>query len=152
MSFGTSGLKSNQTKIDVIANNIANTNTVGFKAGRAVFTEVLSQTMIDASASTGSRGGINPLQAGLGTAVGSIDRLCSDAQLMSTGKNTDLALEGNAFFVISHGNETYYTRDGAFSFDGKGNYVLPGKGLFVNGWTAVNGILDVSGPTQIITT
>lgn len=149
--FGASGLKSNQIKIDVVGNNISNTNTVGFKAGRAVFTEVLSQTLNSASMATDSRGGVNPVQLGLGTAVGSIDKMFSDSQLMATGKSTDLALEGNALFVVSRGNETYYTRDGAFSFDGNGNYVLPASGLSVKGWNAVDGIVDPSAPLQNIT-
>ena len=116
LAFGVSGLKSHQTRMDIIGNNIANVNTTGFKAGRATFTEVLSQTQADASNATDSHGGINPQQIGLGASVATVDRIFTDGSLMPTGKNTDLALSGNAFFVIGQGNETYYTRNGAFEF------------------------------------
>ena len=142
---GVSGLKGHQTKMDVIGNNIANVNTTGFKSGRVNFADTLSQTTANASAATGNLGGTNPKQIGLGVGVASIDTLFTDGSVQATGKNTDVALSGNGLFVVKSGNETYYTRDGAFEFDEKGNYVLPGSGHFVQGWTANNGVLNTNG-------
>ncbi|WP_303841843.1 flagellar hook-basal body complex protein [Selenomonas ruminantium] len=142
---GVSGLKGHQTKMDVVGNNIANVNTTGFKSGRVTFADTLSQTQSNASAATGNLGGINPKQIGLGVGVASIDTLFTDGSVQATGKNTDVALSGNGLFVVKNGNETYYTRDGAFEFDEKGNYVLPGSGHYVQGWTANNGVLNTNG-------
>ena len=142
---GVSGLKGHQTKMDVIGNNIANVNTTGFKSGRVTFADTLSQTTANASAAAGNLGGTNPKQIGLGVGVASIDTLFTDGSVQATGKNTDVALSGNGLFVVKSGNETYYTRDGAFEFDEKGNYVLPGSGHFVQGWTANNGVLNTNG-------
>ncbi len=142
---GVSGLKSHQTRMDVIGNNIANVNTTGFKSSRVTFADTLSQTQTAASAPTDNLGGTNPKQIGLGVGVASIDLLFTDASAQSTGKNTDLALSGNGLFVVKNGNETYYTRDGAFEFDADGNYVLPGSGLFVQGWMGENGTVNTTG-------
>ncbi|MBQ7453631.1 MAG: flagellar hook protein FlgE [Selenomonadaceae bacterium] len=133
---GVSGLKSHQTRMDVIGNNIANVNTIGFKSSRTTFSDMLSQLQNAASAPTDNRGGINPKQIGLGAAVESIDLIFNDSSPQQTGKNTDLALSGNALFVLKNGDQTYYTRNGAFEFDEAGNYVLPGSGLRVQGWNA----------------
>lgn len=142
---GVSGLKSHQTRMDVIGNNIANVNTTGFKSSRVTFADTLSQTMTGASAPSGTLGGTNPKQVGLGTGVASIDLLFTDGSVQSTGKNTDLCLSGNGLFVVKQGDQTFYTRDGAFEFDAEGNYVLPGSGLYVQGWTAKDGTLNTSG-------
>ena len=140
-----SGLKSHQTRMDVIGNNIANVNTTGYKSSRVNFEDMISQTLSNASSSTDTVGGTNPKQIGLGTGVGSIDLLFTDGSVQSTGKNTDLALSGNGLFVVKSGNETYYTRDGAFSFDADGNYTLPSSGMYVQGWMAKDGVLNTSG-------
>ncbi|WP_028129164.1 flagellar hook protein FlgE [Selenomonas sp. AE3005] len=142
---GVSGLKGHQTRMDVIGNNIANVNAVGFKSSRVTFADTLSQTTAGASSPGETIGGTNPKQIGLGTGVASIDLLFTDGSVQSTGKNTDLCLSGNGLFVVKNGNETYYTRDGAFEFDAEGNYVLPGSGLFVQGWSAQNGELNTTG-------
>lgn len=142
---GVSGLKSHQTRMDVIGNNIANVNTTGFKSSRTTFADTLSQTLSGASAPQDNIGGTNPKQIGLGTGVASIDLLFTDGSVQSTGKNTDLCLSGNGLFVVKRGSETYYTRDGAFEFDAEGNYVLPSSGLYVQGWTATDGVLNTSG-------
>ncbi|WP_294160212.1 flagellar hook protein FlgE [uncultured Selenomonas sp.] len=132
-----SGLKTHQTRMDVIGNNIANVNTTGFKSSRATFSDTLYQTMTGASSPDGAmRGGTNPKQVGLGVGLAGIDTIFTDASAQQTGVNTDLALSGNGLFVVKQGNETYYTRDGSFSFDEEGNYVLPGSGKYVQGWTA----------------
>ena len=148
---GVSGLKVHQTRMDSIGNNIANINTVGFKSSRTTFADMLSQTQSGAAAPTENIGGTNPKQIGLGVAVASIDLIFTDGSPQGTGKNTDLALSGNGLFVVKNGDSTYYTRDGAFSFDENGYYVLPGSGLKVQGWNAVNGSLNTnSNPTDII--
>ena len=145
-----SGLKGHQTRMDVIGNNVANVNTTGFKSSRTTFADTLSQTLSSASAGTDTLGGTNPKQIGLGVGVASIDTIFTDGNTQSTGKNTDLALSGNGLFVVKKGNETYYTRDGAFQFDADGNYVLPSSGLKVQGWNATNGSLNTSGAVEDI--
>jgi flagellar hook-basal body protein len=141
---GVSGLKSHQTRMDVIGNNIANVNTTGFKSSRTTFADTLSQTLTGASSPQDGLGGTNPKQIGLGTGVASIDMLFTDGSVQSTGKNTDLCLSGNGLFVVKQGNQTYYTRDGAFAFDADGNYVLPSSGLYVQGWMATDGVLPTT--------
>lgn len=148
---GVSGLKSHQTRMDVIGNNISNINTVGFKSSRATFSDMLSQTSKGASSPSGNIGGTNPMQIGLGAAVASIDLVTNDGSPQSTGKNTDVALSGNGMFVLKRGDSNYYTRDGAFEFDNDGNYVLPGSGYYVQGWNAVDGSLNTNAdPTNIV--
>ena len=141
---GVSGLKNHQTRMDVIGNNISNVNTTGFKSSRVTFVDTLSQTLTGASSPKGTVGGTNPKQIGLGSGVGSIDLMFTDGSVQSTGKNTDLCLSGNGLFIVKQGNETFYTRDGAFEFDADGNYVLPGSGMFVQGWTATDGVLNTT--------
>lgn len=141
---GVSGLKSHQTRMNVIGNNIANVNTTGFKSSRTTFADTLSQTLSGASAPQDNLGGTNPKQIGLGTGVASIDTIFTDGSVQSTGKNTDLCLSGNGLFIVKQGGQTYYTRDGAFAFDAKGNYVLPSSGLYVQGWMAENGVLPAT--------
>lgn len=143
---GVSGLKSHQTRMDVIGNNISNINTVGFKSSRVTFSDMLSQTQTGASTPSTNLGGTNPKQIGLGAAVASIDLIFSDGSPQATGKNTDVALSGNGLFVLKSGNQYYYTRDGAFEFDAQGNYVLPGSGYYVQGWNAVDGSLNTNTP------
>lgn len=146
MFSGVSGIKAHQTRMDVIGNNIANINTVGFKGSRTTFSDMLSQMQRNSSAPTDNRGGINPRQIGLGVSVESIDLLFTDASPQQTGKNTDLALSGNGLFVLKGGGQSYYTRNGAFEFDEQGYYVLPGSGFRVQGWNASpEGILDTNG-------
>ena len=133
---GVSGLKVHQTRMDVIGNNIANVNTIGFKSSRTTFSDMLSQVQRSASAPTDGRGGTNPRQIGLGVDVESIDLVFTDSSPQQTGKNTDLALSGNGLFVLRDGNQSFYTRNGAFMFDESGYYVMPGNGLRVQGWNA----------------
>ena len=148
---GVSGLKSHQTRMDVIGNNIANINTTGFKSSRVTFADVLSQTQAGAASPTDNIGGTNPKQIGLGVGIGSVDLIFTDGSPQATGKNSDIALSGNGLFVVKNGNSTYYTRDGAFEYDANGYYVLPGSGFKVQGWNAVNGSLNTNSlPTDII--
>lgn len=142
---GVSGLRNHQTRMDVIGNNIANVNTVGFKASRVNFQDVLSQTIQGASSGSGNRGGTNPIQVGLGMGLSSIDTLFTDGSSQPTGKPTDLAIQGQGFFILSDGATQVYTRSGNFDFDTNGNYLVPGTGLKVMGWQAdKNGNIDTS--------
>lgn len=133
---GVSGLKNHQVKMDVIGNNISNVNTVGFKSGRVTFQESLTQMMRDASRPSDSVGGKNPMQIGLGTDVGSIDTDFTQGNLETTGTTTDLAIQGDAFFVLSNGVSEYYARAGNFSIDGEGRLVHPQNGFTVQGKSA----------------
>ncbi|MCM0760188.1 MULTISPECIES: flagellar hook protein FlgE [Sporomusa] len=149
---GVSGLRNHQTRMDVIGNNIANVNTVGFKGSRVNFQDILSQTLQGASSPQGNRGGTNPKQVGLGMAVASIDTIFTDGSYQPTGKQTDLAITGQGFFILADGNQKYYTRAGNFDFDVQGNYVVPGTGLKVAGWMAdsVTGNIDSTGDITTI--
>jgi len=119
--------------MDTIGNNIANVNTVGFKSSRVTFEESLSQMLQGASRGVDGGGGTNPMQVGLGMNVGSIDTRLSQGNLETTGLITDLSIEGKAYFAVSDGNGTYYTRNGAFQFDSKGQMVLPTNGMVLQG-------------------
>lgn len=147
---GASGLKNHQSKMDAVGNNISNVNTVGYKSSRTTFADILSQNIKGASAPNGNIGSTNPTQIGLGTQTASTDLIFKDGAPMMTGKNTDLCLSGDGLFVVRGGNETYYTRDGAFDFDAAGNYVLPGSGHFVQGWMATDGVIDSTGAVSDI--
>lgn len=136
MFAGVSGLKNHQLKMDVIGNNIANVNTYGFKASRVTFQDIFSQTLRGGTApSENGRGGTNPLQVGLGMAVASIDTFHTQGNLQPTGKGTDLAIQGDGFFVLTDGSKHYYSRAGIFDFDRDGNLVNPSglKVVDING-------------------
>lgn len=149
---GVSGLRNHQTRMDVLGNNIANVNTVGFKSGRVTFQDVLSQTTQGASAAQGSRGGTNPKQIGLGVGIASIDTLFTDGSFQPTGKATDLSIQGQGFFVLGDGASQYYTRAGNFDFDTEGNFGVPGTGYRVMGWAAdATGAVDTASPVAGIT-
>jgi|SRR5699024_9647327 len=123
MYSGISGMKGFQTKLDVVGNNIANVNTTGFKKGRVTFQDMISQTTSGAQASTANRGGINPVQVGLGSKVGSIDNVHTEGFSESTGRGLDLAIDGNGMFVVEDGDTRYYTRAGNFYLDDNGTLV-----------------------------
>ena len=132
---GVTGLRNHQIKMDVIGNNIANVNTVGFKKSRVTFQDTLSQTMRGAAAPQGNRGGTNPMQVGLGMTIASIDTIHSSSSAESTGNMTDLAIEGDGYFILQgEGLDQYYTRAGNFGFDTNGNLVNTANGLKVLGW------------------
>lgn len=128
---GVAGMQATQKAVDVIANNIANINTVAFKASRVVFEEALSHTLRGASAT-----GINPQQVGMGVGIASIDLMMTDGTPQSTGRTLDLAVIGNGYFVVTDGVNQRYTRDGAFQLDGQNNLVMGNNGMNVVGWTA----------------
>ena len=146
---GVSGLSANLTNLDVIGNNIANSNTVGFKSGRVTFNEMLAQTLQSASRPvSGGLGGVNPQQVGLGTRVGSIDTNFNQGNFETTGNKTDLAIQGNGFFILSDGVSRTYTRAGVFGLDSANYLVSPSTGLKVQGVMAdAAGVLG-SGPME----
>ena len=134
-SFSTavSGLRNHQTKLDVVGNNIANVNTVGFKYGVALFQDIFSQTLRGATAPLGGTGGINPMQVGLGMGISSIATVHEKGAITSTGRETDLAINGQGFFVVTDGYQNYYTRDGSFTRDATG-VLVNANGLKLLGW------------------
>jgi flagellar hook protein FlgE len=136
MYSGVSGMKNFQTAMDTIGNNIANVNTVGFKSSVVTFQDILNQTMQGASAPNNARGGVNPKQVGLGVSVASISVKQGQGNLQSTGKTTDMAIQGDGFFVVANGSSQYYTRAGNFDVDAEGNLVNSANGLKVQGWQA----------------
>lgn len=130
-----SGLKTHQQRMDVIGNNIANVNTPGFKRSRVTFQDMLSQTIRGASQPVeGGRGGTNPMQIGPGVSLGSIDLIMGGSSLQDTGKETDLGIDGDGFFVLSDGSRTYYTRVGNFDFDEDGSLISLFHGMHVQGY------------------
>ncbi len=131
---GVSGLQNHQVRMDVLGNNISNVNTTGFKKGRVVFQDMLSQTMSGAAKPTDEVGGINPKQVGLGMVIASIDTIHTQGSLQTTGNMTDLAIQGNGFFVERSGDKLFYTRAGNFGLDENGYLVNPSNGLKVQGW------------------
>jgi flagellar hook protein FlgE len=147
MFSAISGLRGHQIMMDVIGNNIANVNTVGFKSGRVNFQDILSQTVHGATAPQGGLGSIDPAQIGLGMTVAGIDVLQTQGNLQSTGKTTDMAIQGDAFFIESDGTQTTYTRDGAFDIALDGSLANPASGMKVQGWQAdANGNIDITQP------
>jgi flagellar hook protein FlgE len=161
MYSGISGMKNFQTKLDIIGNNISNVNTYGYKKGRVMFKDLVSQQIAGASASTETRGGVNPKQVGLGSQLASIDTVHTQGSLQTTGRSLDLALSGDGFFMVgtltdtlanitADGNNQFrdvnqdgavqynesvdvgYTRAGNFYMD-KDGYMVTGDGLFVLG-------------------
>lgn len=142
MFAGVSGLRNHQTRMDVIGNNIANVNTVGYKSSRVTFQDSLSQTLKGATAPQNNRGGINPQQVGLGVTLSSIDVLHTAGNLQTTGVNTDLAIQGNGFFVFNDGNQQYFSRAGNVRMDTSGRLVAS-NGLQIQGW-------DIQDPTRTL--
>jgi len=152
MFSAISGLRGHQVMMDVIGNNIANVNTVGFKAGRVSFQDILSQTFRGATAPNGDLGSINPAQIGLGMTVAGIDVLHTQGNLQSTGKLTDMAIQGDGFFVLANGSQQSYTRDGGFDIALDGSLVNPSSGLKVQGWVAdSSGVIDTTAAVGNIT-
>lgn len=144
MYSGISGLKNFQTKLDVIGNNISNVNTYGFKKGRTVFKDLISQTVAGASGPSDTRGGVNPKQVGLGSQIAAIDTIHSGGSTQFTGNTLDLAISGDGFFIVADGqgvNPTtgggefvnpLYTRAGNFYMDNNG-YLVNSDGKFLVG-------------------
>lgn len=145
MYSGISGLKNFQTKLDVIGNNISNVNTYGFKKGRTIFKDLISQTSAGASAGTGTRGGVNAKQVGLGSQLAAIDTIHSGGSLQSTGNTLDLAISGDGFFQVA--DSTNANRDGFVNplYTRAGNFYMDNEGYLVNG----DGKFLVGGVTKV---
>lgn len=150
---GVSGMRNHQTRMDVIGNNIANVNTYGFKYSRANFADQVSQTSLAATAPGGvgnGRGGVNPKQVGLGMLTASIDVVHTQGNLQTTGKITDLAIQGNGMFIMNAGNQQVYTRAGNFDFDRAGALVNPANGMTVMGWNAQRRLDTAGQPYYVV--
>ena len=149
---GVSGMQNHQTRLDVIGNNVANVNTTGFKRGRVNFQDMISQQLSGAASPTNEIGGVNPKEVGLGVMTASIDTIFTQGNLQSTGVSTDVAIQGNGFFVLKNGEESFYTRAGSFGLDSEGSLVNPANGMRVQGWMAreLNGemVLQTAGSTE----
>ena len=134
---GVAGLKTHQTKMDVIGNNIANVNTVAYKSQNVTFQELMYQTTQAASAANAEtgRGGINAKQIGLGVQTGAINaNISTSGASQTTGNPFDIQIKGDSFFVVSDGANNYFTRAGAFYVDGAGNLAMTSNGYTVMGW------------------
>ncbi|RAZ49604.1 flagellar hook protein FlgE [Campylobacter hyointestinalis] len=150
---GVTGLQAHQIAMDVEGNNIANVNTVGFKYSRVSFADLVSQTDKVATAPQGELGGKNPMQIGLGTQINAVTKIFKQGSIQTTDKNTDVAIQGDGFFIVSPdgGNTKYFTRNGDFSFDSLGNFVDK-NGYIAQGWLRDEdtGIIDPTSPVKNI--
>ncbi len=130
---GVSGLRNHQAMMDVIGNNIANVNTIGFKGSRITFSDTFNEFVRAGSNPTSTSGGTNAFQIGLGTKINSIDRNWNQGTFERTGIITDLALQGKGLFILKRNGETFFTRAGAFTIDAKGQIVNPSDGAILQG-------------------
>ncbi|HSV55622.1 MAG TPA: flagellar hook-basal body complex protein, partial [Magnetospirillaceae bacterium] len=133
---GVSGLQNHQVRMDVLGHNIANVNTTGYKKNRVNFQDLLYQQMSGAARPTIEVGGVNPKEIGLGMSIASVDTIHTQGSLQTTGVMTDMAIQGNGFFVMQRGDSRLFTRAGAFSLDRDGRLVNPANGHRVQGWNA----------------
>jgi flagellar hook protein FlgE len=145
-----SGLQAHQTKMDVVGNNIANVNTVGFKSSTTVFEDTLSQVLRNGSAPTAAMAGTNPAQVGLGVKVAAIATNFSQGSTQATGRDSDFMISGDGFFVTKTGTQQTYTRAGSFDFDASGRLATP-DGNILQGWMVKNGTVDTNGPLTDLT-
>lgn len=153
---GVASIKAQQTRMNVIGNNLANVNTTAFKGSRVTFQDMIAQTVRGASRPNETLGGTNPIQFGLGVLISGTDINGEQGSLNATNRPTDLALQGNGFFMVSNGQRIVYTRDGSFDVDAEGNIVHRSTGERVLGWTAdpATGTFDeqqVVGATNYLT-
>src|SRR5690349_2888614 len=141
---GISGLRAHQQMMDVTGNNIANVNTTGYKSSQVVFQDTLSQMVNAAGAPQNQAGGTNPAQVGLGVRTASVNANFGQGAAETTGKSSDMMIQGDGFFVVKSGGEALYTRAGSFTFDANGSLTTP-NGQIVQGWTAQSGAVNTSG-------
>ncbi len=137
MFSGVAGMRNFQYEIDVVGNNIANVNTIGFKGSRVTFQTALSQTLKASRSAQNNIGGTNAIQIGLGSQLATIDKIMTQGSFQNTGNGTDLAIEGDGFFVLSNGSQYFYTRAGALTVDSNGTLIQSSTGLKVQGWRAI---------------
>lgn len=152
---GVSGLQNHQTRMDVIGNNISNVNTTGFKRGRVNFQDMISQQVGGAAKPTEELGGVNPKDVGLGMTIATIEQVFTQGNLQTTGVSTDVAIQGQGFFILKDGEESFYTRNGQFGLDRDGTLVNPANGQRVQGWMArdLNGeqiVQAAATPTDLV--
>ncbi|MFA6542366.1 MAG: flagellar hook protein FlgE [Bacteroidota bacterium] len=133
LSAGVTGLRNHTLMMDVIGNNVANINTIGFKGSRITFSDMFSQTLRGASSGTDFSGGTNPMQIGLGASVNSLDTMFTQGGIELSGRGSDLAIQGTGFFVVNKNGKQLYTRVGTFERDANGKLVLPGNGGILQG-------------------
>ena len=134
---GLSGIRSNQTMLEVVGNNIANANTIGFKAGRTTFSDILSRTLQSATTTR------SPMQVGRGAQVASITTLIHQGGLQETNRESDLAIQGRGYFIVSNGDQNFYTRAGGFVVAENGDLVTL-DGFKVQGYSAVGGAIPAA--------
>lgn len=144
-----SGLRVHQAMMDIVGNNIANVNTTGYKSSQSVFEDTLSQMVRTSGGPQGLSGGTNPAQIGLGVKVGGISTNFGQGASQVTGRATDVALNGDGFFMVKQDGQTLYSRAGAFDFDSRGNLVNP-DGALVQGWAANRGVINTNSPVSAI--
>ncbi|MCW5939282.1 MAG: flagellar hook protein FlgE [Fimbriimonadaceae bacterium] len=148
MLAGVASIKAQQTRMNVIGNNLSNVNTTAYKASRVTFQDMLAQTIRGASRPTSGLGGTNPIQFGLGVLVAGTDVSNEQGSLNATNRPTDFAIQGNGFFTVSNGDRIAFTRDGAFDLDANGDLVHRATGERMLGWTAdqATGSIDTNSP------
>lgn len=150
MTTAISALNLNQTFLDVISDNLANSNTTGFKASRVIFQDQFAQIMTSGAAPIGAVGGINPTQIGLGVKLGYVSPTFTQGMMQATGRSTDLAVQGNGFFTYTNGQETRYSREGSLEIDADGFLVNNSTGMRIMGWMINPGtstVVDTNQPT-----
>lgn len=142
---GLSGLRVHQQLIDVVGNNLANSNTPGYKGSRATFAEILTAQLRSASAPTGTVGGTNPQQVGLGVRLGTVDTNMGQGSFQTTGRTFDLAVQGSGFFIVNNGTQDFYTRAGTFGLDSNSDLVDLKNGFKVRSKTGTSINIDTTG-------
>lgn len=138
---GISGLRAHQMMMDVVGNNIANVNSLGYKSSNVVFEDTLSQFVRNSGSSQGGTAGVNAAQVGLGVKIAGISTNFNQGAAQLTGRSTDLMIQGDGFFVVNDGTQELYTRAGSLTLDATGNLATP-DGAIVQGWTAANGVIN----------
>lgn len=146
---GVASVKAQQTRMNVIGNNLANVNTTAYKSARVTFQDMIAQTIQGATRPTGAAGGTNPKQYGLGVLVGATDVNNEQGSLGATNRPSDLAIQGNGYFMVPASDGVAYTRDGAFDLDANGDLVQTSTGSRLLGWSADSlGHIDSSAPVS----
>jgi len=147
---GVASIKAQQTRMNVIGNNLANVNTTAYKGSRVTFQDMIAQTIRGAARPTTASGGTNPIQFGLGVLIAGTDVNNEQGSLNATNRPTDFALQGNGYFMVSNGDQISYTRDGSFDLDATGDVVSSATGERLLGWTAdpATGQIDTNQPVS----
>ena len=152
MNSAISGLKSMQTWLDIVANNVVNSNSTAFKSSRAVFQDILSQTERSASGPQGSLGGVNAQQVGLGMQVGGSAMQMGQGAIQNTGRLTDFVIQGEGFFIANDGTRDFYTRDGTFDLALDGTLISSLNGFPIRAWQAdaITAAIDTTAPPTTV--